>query len=75
MENLDGRIKNTAAELQEYDPALGDLLDRIFADFGLIVCGWSADWDVGLRDAIDRSPNRRFSLYWAARGGANRASG
>ncbi|MCY4588440.1 MAG: hypothetical protein OXB98_20640, partial [Bryobacterales bacterium] len=44
------------------------LLDRIFDEFGLIVCGWSAEWDGALRKAIYRAPSRRFSTYWAARG-------
>ena len=65
---LDTRIKNTQAELTEYDPALNALLDRLFDEFGLIVCGWSGDWDTGLRGAIERCPNRRFSTYWAAHG-------
>jgi hypothetical protein len=64
---LDTRIRNTAAELAKYDQELNDLLDRIFDEFGLIVCGWSADWDIALRSAIQRCPTRRFSWYWVAR--------
>ena len=33
-----------------------------------MVCGWSADWDNGLRDAIYRAPSRRFTTFWATRG-------
>lgn len=65
---LDTRLKNTPIELGEYDSRLNSLLERIFDDFGLVTCGWSADWDVALRAAIERAPNRRFSTYWAARG-------
>jgi hypothetical protein len=68
---LDSRIKNTKAELSDYDSNLDSLLDRIFDEFGLIVCGWSGDWDIALRRAIERCPNRRFSMYWAARGEPN----
>ena len=64
---LDSRIKNTRAELSAYDPALAGMLDRIFDEFGLIVCGWSGDWDLALRAAIERCTTRRFSMYWAAR--------
>ena len=42
---LDTRIKNSPAELAEYDPRIDRLLDRVFDEFGLIVCGWSAEWD------------------------------
>ncbi len=65
---LDTRIKNTPAELDSYSPEFDQFLDRIFDDFGLIVCGWSAEWDGALRKAIFRAPSRRFSTYWAARG-------
>jgi len=65
----DSRIRNTESELQAYTPAIEKLLDRIFDEYGLIVCGWSAENDAGLRAAIDRCPSRRFGTYWGARGG------
>lgn len=65
---LDSRIKNTADELSNYEPQISTLLDRILDEFGLIVCGWSAEWDIALFSAIERTPNRRFTTYWAARG-------
>ena len=43
-------------------------MDRIFDEFGLIVCGWSAEWDGALRSAITRTPSRRFTTYWATQG-------
>jgi SIR2-like domain len=64
---LDTRIRNTEAELAGYDPAFDRLLDRIFDEYGLIISGWSAEWDIALRAAIERCPSRRFSTYWAAR--------
>lgn len=65
---LDPRIKNTPAELDTYDPKMDALLDQVFDQFGLVTCGWSADWDVALRKAIERAPSRRFTTYWASRG-------
>ena len=65
---LDTRIKNTPVELAKYDARMDRLLDTIFDDFGLIVCGWSAEWDNALCDALDRCKNRRFTTFWAARG-------
>lgn len=64
----DARILNTEEELDAYDPAYDGLLDRIFDEHGLIVCGWSGEWDTALRAAFRRAPNRRYSTYWAARG-------
>ncbi len=64
---LDTRIKNTELELAAYDKALDAMLDRIFDEYGLIVSGWSGDWDIALRAAIERCPNRRFTTFWATR--------
>ena len=65
---LDTRIRNTPAELENYPKEFDDLLDRILDEFGLIVCGWSAEWDTALRTAVDRAVSRRFSHFWAVRG-------
>jgi hypothetical protein len=64
----DARILNTEAELGGYPAQYNTLLDRILDEHGLIVCGWSGDWDHALRAAFLRAPNRRYSVYWAARG-------
>lgn len=64
---LDERIKNTEAELSEYPEALDKYLDRIFDDFGLIIAGWSGDWDPALRSALERCPSRRYATYWTTR--------
>lgn len=65
---LDTRIRNTPAELETYPKEFDDLLDRILDEFGLIVCGWSAEWDTALRAAFERAVSRRFSHFWAVRG-------
>ena len=65
---LDPNIKNTVGELSAYGVAMDALLDRVMDDYGLIVCGWSGDWDPALRAAIERCPSRRYGTYWAARG-------
>jgi hypothetical protein len=44
---LDARILNTESELARYDAAVNELLDEVIADYGLIVCGWSEDWEGG----------------------------
>ena len=58
---LDTRIRNTPQELATYPAEFDALLDRIFDEFGLVICGWSADWDEALRNAILRSQARRFA--------------
>lgn len=61
-------LKNTVEELESYEPVIDALLDRVFDEYGLIVCGWSATWDTALRNALLRAPNRRFATYWMHRG-------
>lgn len=65
---LDARIKNTDAELEDYSEAMNALLDQVFDNFGLLVVGWSGEWDTALRSAILRAPSRRYPLYWASGG-------
>ena len=57
----DTRIKNTAAELARYDASVDALLDRVLDEHGLIVCGWSADWDTALAAAFERCESRRYN--------------
>lgn len=64
----DARILNTDEELGRYPPEYVSLLDRIFDDYGLIVSGWSGDWDHALCAALMGAPNRRYPMFWAARG-------
>ena len=65
---LDPRIRNTTSELSQYPDEFNQLLDQIFDEFGLVVCGWSGEWDIALRDAMFRALSRRFTTYWAAYG-------
>ena len=68
---LDTRIRNTPAELDQYPPEFDQLLDRISDEFGLIICGWSAEWDGALRSKrFTRASSRRF--YYIL-GGTGRA--
>lgn len=64
----DARILNTDRELSAYPEGYNRLLDRIFDEHGLIICGWSGEWDHALRAAFLRAPNRRYSVHWAVRG-------
>jgi hypothetical protein len=71
---MDTRIKNTPQELERYTHKMNQLLDRILDEYGLIVCGWSAEWDVALRGAIERCHSHRFTTYWTVRGKPNAAA-
>lgn len=60
----DTRFKNVTDELKSYSEPLMDILKRIFDEYGLIVSGWSAEWDTALRDVIKSVKGRRYSWYW-----------
>jgi len=65
---LDSRLRNTPEELACYEPPIDRLLDQIFDEYGLIVCGWSGEWDDALRTAVERCSSHRFTTFWTARG-------
>jgi SIR2-like domain len=71
---LDTRTLNTETELSTYSATMNSLLDRIIDEHGLIICGWSGDWDPALRAAIARAPNRRYPMYWATRGESSKVA-
>lgn len=60
----DTRFKNITDELESYSDSLTDILKRIFDEYGLIISGWSAEWDTALRDTIKSVKGRRYSWYW-----------
>ena len=64
----DIRIRNTQKELDKYPKKINVLLDEVLDRYGLVVCGWSADYDGALRAALERCRSRRFSTFWAHRG-------
>ena len=63
---LNSPIRNTEDELAQYPEPVDKFLDRIIDDYGLVICGWSGEWDSALREAIFRAPSRRFTTYWTS---------
>lgn len=59
--------RNTVDELSQYPKRTKELLARIFDEYGLVVAGWSGDWDPALVAAVTASSARRYPLYWATR--------
>lgn len=66
---LDTELRNTPDEVAQYDEEMNRLLDQIFDEYGQIVCGWSAEYDKALREAIERCLTRRFTTYWTVKDG------
>ena len=62
---LDCRFRNTDDELESYSAEMSEYLRRIFNEFGLITCGWSAQWDRGLVNIMRSSDNFRYASYFS----------
>ena len=62
----DAGMRNTRAELAAYGPAMTRCIERAFADYGLVVCGWSATYDEGLRKLLHTAPSTPYSTFWTA---------
>jgi hypothetical protein len=65
---MDTRIRNTTSELSSYPAEMDRLLDQILDEYGMITCGWSAEWDRALVAAFERAKNRRFTTYYTSLG-------
>lgn len=68
---IDCNFRNTSEELDIYPEEMKYYLQRIFEDYGLVTCGWSADWDKGLIDIIKSSPHPRYSSFFTSVGNAS----
>ncbi|WP_423489009.1 SIR2 family protein [Mycobacteroides sp. PCS013] len=62
----DLQFRNTEAELEAYPQEWEELLRQVFAEYGLLISGWSADWDRRLVQLLESTP-RRYGLYWDQR--------
>jgi SIR2-like protein len=60
--------RNTADELAEYPEALATYLGRVLDEYGLVVSGWSAEWDTALVRALEETQSRRYPLFWSSYG-------
>jgi hypothetical protein len=62
----DLEFRNTFEELISYPQPWVDLLTQVFNEYGLLISGWSAEWDKALVRVLEATP-RRYPLYWDSR--------
>ncbi|NDZ96982.1 hypothetical protein G3I13_17695 [Streptomyces sp. SID6673] len=55
---------NTDTELGHYKPKMQTLLNEIVRTHGLLIAGWSAQWDQALRDTIIREHRAFYTPAW-----------
>ena len=46
---------------------MNELLNRVFDEYGLVICGWSGTYDIAFIDALKRARSR-YMIYWVSRG-------
>jgi hypothetical protein len=68
---IDCRFRNTTKELDDYPEPMKNYVRRIFEDYGLITCGWSAERDKGLIDIINASSSSRYNSFFTNVGEGN----
>jgi hypothetical protein len=61
-----GRMRNAPDELDRYPRPWNTLLREIFDQYGLLVVGWSAEYDRALARAVAAAAGRRYAWYWAS---------
>jgi SIR2-like domain len=60
--------RNTVDELAEYPQDLAAYVGRVLDEYGLIVSGWSAEWDTALVRTLEETRSRRYPLFWSSYG-------
>lgn len=57
-------VKNLSSELESYSDPIQQIIDRVFQEYGLIICGWSGKYDTRLRRSLQECETHRYSTYW-----------
>src|SRR5690606_17282061 len=65
---IDSSFLNIKSEADKYEERLSELLRYVSDNFGLITCGWSAESDRVLKEALETSNKFRFSNYFTHSG-------
>ncbi|MFF2842523.1 SIR2 family protein [Paenarthrobacter sp. NPDC057981] len=58
--------RNTLAELSSYGEGMQQLIDQVFDEYGLIINGWSGEWDKALVQSLKGRRSRRYPLFWTS---------
>ncbi len=61
-------MRNTTAELAGYPRQMKALVRRVVTDYGLLVAGWSVEYDPALRDLVAAHYPARFTMGWISPG-------
>ncbi|WP_143688211.1 SIR2 family protein [Streptomyces sp. 3214.6] len=61
---LDIRIRDTSCGFATYHPVIETFLQTVLDHCDLLVCGWSASWDIPLRQALERTAHPGRRTFW-----------
>jgi hypothetical protein len=57
-------MRNTASELADYPAEIRELVQRVLDEYGLLVVGWSGEYDTALASEIAGCPSHRYPTFW-----------
>ncbi len=64
-------FRNTTEELSDYPESMKNYVRQTLDDYGLITCGWSAEWDKGLINIINSLSSPRYNSFFTTLGEAS----
>lgn len=67
-------MRNTVDELDTYPAGWETLLARVTDEYGLLISGWSGEWDSALVRGLESTRQRRYPLFWDARSSRGEAA-
>jgi hypothetical protein len=56
--------RHTPAELAAFPLPWRRVLGQVFDEYGLLVIGWSAEYDTALSEALSGAVSRRYPVFW-----------
>jgi hypothetical protein len=57
-------MRNTASELAEYPVEVRELVQRALDEYGLLIVGWSGEYDTALASQIAGCVSHRYPTFW-----------
>ncbi|KAF1078223.1 SIR2 family protein [Methanogenium sp. MK-MG] len=62
-----GTLRITPEDLKEYPENIETYLRHIFAEYGLVICGWSGIFDTRLLQILCANDITRYPIFWCLR--------
>lgn len=68
---LNPGVLNTEDELGSYPRPVETVVNQVFNEYGLLIAGWSAQWDRALAGLLGAASEPRYASWWIQPGALN----